>query len=158
MFCQRNGLNEVWREEGDEARTAKTKSFWSSSLERTYIRLSKPSQNMVSSSQLPICSIQPLPEASLLERTHIRSSEPLPEACPLEPLSQFTRPFLTQTSSLERTYIRSSEPSQNAIRSNNPPVRLSELYIIPGLFLNMIKKGVLRSSKVGLEPQFDIEE
>ena len=94
MFCQGNGLNGILKRREDEARLLK----WSVS---EVVRSSGPSQNMVSSSQLPVRSSQPLLEVGSLERTPIRSSEPLPETCPLEPSSQFARPFLTRTSSLE---------------------------------------------------------
>lgn len=56
------------------------------------VRSSEPSQNMVSSGQLPVRLSQPLLETSSLKRTHILSSKPLPETCPLEPLSLFARP------------------------------------------------------------------
>ena len=74
------------------------------------VRLSEPSQNLVSSSQLPICSSQPLPEVSSLERTPSRDLSAwstLLVRSTLPDLEQFAR---ANSTSLERTQPRSSEP------------------------------------------------
>ena len=110
MCCQGDGLNGVLSRREVEVQTAETECFWSSSLERTSIRSSKPFTKPLSLEPTSSFSQAFLFRSSSIERTHTRSSEPLPEPWSLEPPFFFARPFLTQSSSLEWTYTRSSEP------------------------------------------------
>ncbi|XXG85805.1 hypothetical protein AAC387_Pa11g0823 [Persea americana] len=59
------------------------------------VRSSKLSQNMVSTSQLPVRSSQPSQKLVRLSKLQFARAKPLPEPCPLEPLFQFARLFLT---------------------------------------------------------------
>ena len=84
------------------------------------VRLSEPSQNLVSSSQLPICSSQPLPEVSSLERTPSRDLSAwstLLVRSTLPDLEQFAR---ANSTSLKRTLHKTSFARASLLLRSSP--------------------------------------
>ena len=104
------GFNEGLKRKGDEVWTAETEKFWSSSLERTTIRLSEPFTEPLLLELTSSFARAFLFWSSSLERTQPSLSEPLTEPWSLEPPPFFARPCLIWSSPLKRTHIRSSEP------------------------------------------------